>query len=89
MHAAGRARSTLTLPRFAAQPVVPASLSDYLVGAYLGMREEGSKGRSAVSYVSARSLLALVRVATALARLRLRHAHRSEEHTSELQSQPW
>lgn len=51
------------------QPLVPASVGDYIVNAYIQLR-----GRSAelndFQYTSARTLLSVIRLGTALARLR-------------------
>ncbi|XP_061220059.1 DNA replication licensing factor MCM7 [Neopsephotus bourkii] len=56
------------------QPLVPPALSEVLIGAYVGLRKGGVAGGGAsreTGFTSARSLLALLRMATALARLRL------------------
>lgn len=55
------------------QPVIPQSLTEYIVGVYVDMRREarGNKGGINQTYTSARTLLALLRLATALARLRM------------------
>jgi DNA replication licensing factor MCM7 len=55
------------------RPVVPKEVSDYIVGAYVRMRQthkrdEGSKKQ--FTYTSARTLLAIIRLSQALARLR-------------------
>merc|ERR1719244_1523011 len=52
------------------QPVVPPELTDYITGAYVEMRKE-ARGSKDMTYTSARTLLAILRLATALARLRL------------------
>lgn len=54
-------------------PVVPEALTDYIVGVYVQMRQEarGSKGGVNQTFTSPRTLLALLRLSTALARLRL------------------
>ncbi|XP_069738551.1 DNA replication licensing factor MCM7 [Phaenicophaeus curvirostris] len=52
------------------QPVVPESLADFLTAAYVEMRREASSGQHG-AFTSPRSLLAVLRLATALARLRL------------------
>jgi len=51
-------------------PSVPPGLTDFLVGAYVEMRKEARNNRDA-TYTSPRTLLAVLRLATALARLRL------------------
>ncbi|GFR95413.1 DNA helicase [Elysia marginata] len=51
-------------------PTVPESLSDYITGAYVEMRKEARNSKD-TTYTSARTLLAILRLATALARLRL------------------
>ena len=55
------------------RPIVPKEVSDYMVGAYVRMRQahkrdEGTKKQ--FSYTSPRTLLAIVRLSQALARLR-------------------
>lgn len=55
------------------RPTVPKEVSDYMVGAYVRMRQahkrdEGSKKQ--FTYTSARTLLAIIRLSQALARLR-------------------
>ncbi|XP_074427816.1 DNA replication licensing factor MCM7 isoform X1 [Larus michahellis] len=52
------------------QPVVPEALADYITAAYVEMRKEAWASRD-TTYTSARTLLAILRLATALARLRL------------------
>ncbi|PAA53725.1 hypothetical protein BOX15_Mlig017658g3 [Macrostomum lignano] len=54
------------------QPLVPASLTDFLVGAYVEMRKEARGSRDS-TYTCARTLLALLRLSTAMARLRLKN----------------
>ncbi|CAG5132698.1 unnamed protein product [Candidula unifasciata] len=51
-------------------PTVPESLSDYITGAYVEMRKEARNNKD-MTFTSARTLLAILRLATALARLRL------------------
>jgi DNA replication licensing factor MCM7 len=51
-------------------PVIPESLTDYLVGAYVEMRREARNNKD-MTFTSARTLLAILRLSTALARLRL------------------
>ena len=50
------------------QPVVPEGLTEYIVGCYVDMRREAknNKGGSQTTFTSARTLLALLRLATAL-----------------------
>ena len=55
------------------RPIVPKAVSDYMVGAYVRMRQghkrdEGTKKQ--FSYTSPRTLLAIIRLSQALARLR-------------------
>jgi len=56
-------------------PVVPQSLTDYIVGAYCELRQEArnekAKNARNTLFTSARTLLAILRLATALARLRI------------------
>ncbi|XP_049518540.1 DNA replication licensing factor mcm7 [Dermacentor silvarum] len=52
------------------QPVVPEELTDYIVSAYVEMRKEARNSKDA-TFMSPRTLLAILRLATALARLRL------------------
>ena len=52
------------------QPVVPQSLSDHIVSVYVEMRKE-SRISSDSTFTSARVLLGILRLSTALARLRL------------------
>ncbi len=52
------------------QPVVPESLTDHIVSVYCEMRKEARVG-SDTTFTSARVLLAILRLSTALARLRL------------------
>nr|XP_056701191.1 DNA replication licensing factor MCM7 [Euleptes europaea] len=51
------------------QPAVPESLADYITAAYVEMRKEAWANKDA-TYTSARTLLGILRLATALARLR-------------------
>lgn len=51
-------------------PTVPESLADYITGAYVEMRKEARNNKD-MTFTSARTLLAILRLATALARLRL------------------
>eukprot|EP00062_Callorhinchus_milii_P026287 gi/632988224/ref/XP_007882990.1/ PREDICTED: DNA replication licensing factor MCM7 [Callorhinchus milii] len=52
------------------QPMVPESLADYITAAYVEMRKE-SRNSKDTTFTSARTLLSILRIATALARLRL------------------
>ncbi|RAH47033.1 DNA replication licensing factor MCM7 [Aspergillus brunneoviolaceus CBS 621.78] len=55
------------------RPVVPSSVSDYMVGAYVRMRKQQKKDedeRKQFSHVTPRTLLGVVRLSQALARLR-------------------
>lgn len=55
------------------RPVVPKEVSDYMVGAYVRMRQQHKRdeaGKKAFTYTSPRTLLGVVRLAQALARLR-------------------
>jgi DNA replication licensing factor MCM7 len=52
------------------QPIVPQSLSDHIVSVYVEMRKE-SRISTDTTFTSARVLLAILRLSTALARLRL------------------
>lgn len=51
-------------------PVVPARLTDYITAAYVELRKE-SRRSTDTTFTSARTLLSIMRLATALARLRL------------------
>ncbi|XP_066479888.1 DNA replication licensing factor MCM7 isoform X2 [Tiliqua scincoides] len=51
------------------QPAVPESLADYITAAYVEMRKEAWANKD-TTYTSARTLLGILRLATALARLR-------------------
>ncbi|XP_048885357.1 DNA replication licensing factor MCM7 isoform X2 [Brienomyrus brachyistius] len=52
------------------QPVVPESLGDYITAAYVEMRKEARVSKD-TTFTSARTLLSILRLSTALARLRL------------------
>lgn len=55
------------------RPVVPKSVSEYVVGAYVKLRAQGKEDEErdhAYSYTSARTLLGVLRLSQALARLR-------------------
>ncbi|VDM18138.1 unnamed protein product [Hydatigera taeniaeformis] len=62
-------RRLITVARAQPTPTVPAHLTDYLVGAYVEMRKEARVNRE-MTYTSARTLLAILRLSTARARLR-------------------
>lgn len=51
-------------------PAVPEDLTDYIVGAYVEMRKEARNNKDS-TFMSPRTLLAILRLSTALARLRL------------------
>ncbi|KAG8182239.1 hypothetical protein JTE90_024172 [Oedothorax gibbosus] len=53
------------------QPLIPADLTDYLVSAYVEIRKEARNSRD-MTFTSARNLLGVLRLSTALARLNLR-----------------
>lgn len=52
------------------EPTISADLSDYIVSAYVDLRREGRNNKD-TTYTSARNLLGIIRLSTALARLRL------------------
>ncbi|KAJ5776920.1 DNA replication licensing factor MCM7 [Penicillium odoratum] len=55
------------------RPIVPSNVSDYMVGAYVAMRKRQKKDeakRQQFSHVTPRTLLGIVRLSQALARLR-------------------
>lgn len=52
------------------RPVVPRELSEHVVNCYVEMRREARNSKDA-SFTSARNLLAILRLATALTKLRL------------------
>jgi len=52
------------------QPTIPVELTDYLVNAYVEMRKEARTNKD-MTFTSARTLLGILRLSTALARLRL------------------
>ncbi|XP_063701865.1 DNA replication licensing factor Mcm7 [Culicoides brevitarsis] len=54
-------------------PVIPDELTDYIVGAYVELRREARNNRD-MTFTSPRNLLGILRLATALARLRLADA---------------
>lgn len=51
------------------QPVVPESLSDYITAAYVEMRKEARVSKD-TTFTSARTLLSILRLSTALVRLK-------------------
>lgn len=51
-------------------PSIPAELTDYIVDSYVELRKESRNSRDK-TFTSARNLLAIIRLSTALARLRL------------------
>ncbi|XP_033100324.1 DNA replication licensing factor mcm7-A-like [Anneissia japonica] len=51
--------------------VIPEALSEYITGAYVEMRKEARSNSKDTTFTSPRTLLAILRLATALARLRL------------------
>ncbi len=57
------------------QPVVPDSLSDYITAAYVEMRKEARVSKD-TTFTSARTLLSILRISTALVRTYTRtHIH--------------
>jgi DNA replication licensing factor MCM7 len=57
------------------EPFVPEAISDHVVSAYVGMREAEMKDQAnAKSYTTARTLLAILRLSQALAKLRFAKA---------------
>lgn len=54
-------------------PIIPDDLTDYIVGAYVELRREARNNRD-MTFTSPRNLLGILRLATALARLRLADA---------------
>lgn len=52
------------------EPTISPDLSDYIVNAYVNLRSEARNNKD-TTYTSARNLLGIVRLSTALARLRL------------------
>lgn len=51
-------------------PVIPTELTEYIVGAYVELRREARNNKD-MTFTSARNLLGILRLSTALARLRL------------------
>lgn len=60
------------------QPVVPEALSDYITAAYVEMRKESRVSKD-TTFTSPRTLLSILRLSTALARLRLVEAVERED----------
>jgi len=54
----------------ACSPVIPESLADYLAAAYSELRAEEAADEKPASYTTARTLLSVIRMSQALARLR-------------------
>ncbi|KAK7864443.1 hypothetical protein R5R35_000475 [Gryllus longicercus] len=52
------------------EPTIPADLSDFIVSSYVELRKEARNNKD-MTFTSARNLLAILRLSTALARLRL------------------
>ncbi|KAL3282490.1 hypothetical protein HHI36_005673 [Cryptolaemus montrouzieri] len=52
------------------RPSIPASLTDFIVDAYVSLRKEARNSKD-MTFTSARNLLGILRLSTALARLRL------------------
>lgn len=52
------------------EPTISADLSDYIVGAYVELRREARNNKD-MTFTSARNLLGILRLSTALARMRL------------------
>lgn len=59
-------------------PVIPSSLTDVIVESYVNMRKEARNSRD-MTFTSARNLLAILRLATALTRLRLADTVEAED----------
>lgn len=53
------------------EPIIPEFLTDHLVDAYIEMRREARNNKHLGTFTSPRTLLAVLRLSTALARLRL------------------
>ena len=54
-------------------PTISPALTEFIVSTYVEMRREQGETGEAVTYITARSLLAILRLSTALARLRGRN----------------
>ncbi|XP_064639255.1 DNA replication licensing factor mcm7-B-like [Lineus longissimus] len=59
-------------------PIIPENLTDYITGAYVEMRKEARNNKD-MTFTSARTLLAILRLSTALARLRLSDSVEKED----------
>ncbi|KAL5003980.1 hypothetical protein ScPMuIL_017436 [Solemya velum] len=59
-------------------PVIPEALADYITGAYVEMRKEARNSKD-TTFTSARTLLGILRLSTALARLRLADSVEKED----------
>merc|ERR1712223_1331917 len=59
-------------------PIVPEDLTDYIVGAYCEMRK-AARNNTDMTFTSARTLLAILRLSTALARLRTQNTVEKED----------
>jgi len=53
------------------EPIIPEYLTDHLIDAYIEMRREARTNKHLATFTSPRTLLAVLRLSTALARLRL------------------
>jgi DNA replication licensing factor MCM7 len=54
------------------EPYIPAELSEFIVASYVGMRQAEDSSPQTYTYTTARSLLGILRLSQALARLSLR-----------------
>ncbi|KAL8055532.1 hypothetical protein ABFX02_04G062300 [Erythranthe guttata] len=54
-------------------PVVPRELEEYIASAYSSIRQEEAKSNAPHSYTTVRTLLSILRISAALARLRFSH----------------
>jgi len=59
-------------------PIVPEELTEYIVGSYCEMRKSARNNKD-MTFTSARTLLAILRLATALARLRIEDRVQKED----------
>lgn len=53
------------------EPIIPEFLTDHLIDAYIEMRREARNNKHLATFTSPRTLLAILRLSTALAKLRL------------------
>ena len=60
-------------------PTIPESLKDKIVTGYIHMREEARNNKHLTTFTSARTLLAILRLSTALARLRMAKVVEAED----------